>query len=118
MEGLCRNRMAQVQLMTLPESWNSYRSSDKPAYLTTREESAGKVMHVLCAGQALLVISPMHEFLDNCSICQLLREDMDITQELEGYSTVTGKDIFNELKKPFADYNLDWNNLSCQTDDG
>ena len=47
---------------------------------------------------------------------------MNITQELASlhsmYNTTTGKDIFNELKKTFADYNLEWTNFSCLTVDG
>ncbi|GFS31337.1 uncharacterized protein NPIL_604581 [Nephila pilipes] len=64
----------------------------------------------------------MDKTLDNCSTSQLLvlirgvYEGMIITQELTSlhnmYGTVTGEDIFNELTKPFADYNLDWTNLN------
>ena len=70
----------------------------------------------------------MDESLDSCSTSQLLvfirgvDEDMNITQELASlksmYGTVNREDIFNELKKTFADYNLDWTNLSCLTVDG
>ena len=34
------------------------------------------------------------------------------------HGTVTGENIFNELQKTFADYNLDWTNLICLTVDG
>ena len=70
----------------------------------------------------------MDESQDICSTSQLLvfirgvDEDMNITQELASlhsmHGTVTREDIFNELQKTFADYNLDWTNLSCLTVDG
>ena len=58
----------------------------------------------------------------NC-LCSLLfncvDEDMNITQELASlhsmHGTVTGEDIFYELQKTVADYNLNWTNLSCLT---
>ena len=70
----------------------------------------------------------MDESPEICSTSQLLvfirgvDEDMNITQELASlhsmHGTVTGEDIFNELQKTSADYNLDWTNLSCLTVDG
>ena len=63
----------------------------------------------------------MNESLYSCSTLQLVvvirdvDEDIKITQELASlysmYGTVTEEDIVNELKKTFADYNLDWTNL-------
>ncbi|GFT58737.1 uncharacterized protein NPIL_38701 [Nephila pilipes] len=70
----------------------------------------------------------MDESLDSCFPSQRfvlnrgIDGDMNITQELASqhsmYDTVTGEDIFNELKKKFADYNLDWTNLRGLTVDG
>ena len=70
----------------------------------------------------------MDESLDMCDTSQLLvfirgvDEDLIIIQELVSmngmYSTVTGEDLFNELKKIFDYYNLDWRRLHCLTIDG
>jgi hypothetical protein len=70
----------------------------------------------------------MDESLDSCSTSQLLAfirgvdEDMNITQELASLNdmvgNVTGENIFNELKKTFACFNLDWTNLCYLTVDG
>ena len=75
---------------------------------------ASKFRHFLLA---------MDESLDMCYTSQLLvfnrgvHEDLIVTQELASmngmYNTVTGEDLFNELKKIFDYYNLDWSRLHC-----
>ena len=51
-----------------------------------------------------------------------MEEDLIVTQELAStngmYNTVTGEDLFDELKKIFDHYNLDWSHLHCLTIDG
>ena len=70
----------------------------------------------------------MDKSLDMCDMSQLLvfirgvNEDLIVTQELASmngmYNTVTGEDLFNELKKIFDYYYLDWSRLHCLTIDG
>ncbi|GFT46759.1 hypothetical protein NPIL_594761 [Nephila pilipes] len=51
------NTVTQVQALTLPEYWGYCSGSDNSVYLTTRGESAGKILFDLCGSQNLLIVS-------------------------------------------------------------
>lgn len=119
-EELCPEKSKQFENVALGANTIARRVADMGENIVTQiAKNASKFRHFSIA---------MDESLDSCSTSQLLvfirgvDEDMNITQELASlhsmYGTVTGEDIFNELKKTFADYNLDWTNLSCLTVDG
>ena len=113
-EELCPEKSKQFKNVALGANTIARHVADMGENIVTQIAiNASKFHHFSIA---------VDESLDMLVFIRGVDEDMNITQELASlhsmYGTVTGEDIFNELKKTFADYNLDWTNLSCLTVDG
>ena len=119
-DELCPKKSKLFQNLTLGANTVARRIADMGENMIGQIVSyASKFRHISLA---------MDESLDMCDTSQLLvfirgvDEDLIVTQELASingmYNTVTGEDLFNELKKIFDYYNLNRSRLHCLTIDG
>ena len=130
--GIVKNRLLEVAEELCPEKSKLFQNLPFGANtVACRIANMGENM----IGQIVSYTSKFRHFslamdepFDMCDTPQLLifirgvNEDLIVTQELASmngmYNIVTGEDLFNELKKIFDYYHLNWSRLHFLTING